>query len=230
MIQAVAGMIVQPHGYLSRIRELCTQYNVLLIADEVATGFGRTGKWFACNHEKITPDLMCIAKGLTGGYMPLAATLTTKTIYKAFLGDYRELKTFFHGHSYTGNALGCAAALANLKVFKNEKTLAKVKRSSQILARLLKPLNELPIVGDIRQCGLMVGIELIKNKETRIPFPHTNRMGHKVAMGCRKRGLLIRPIADIVVLIPPLNIEEHQLREMIDILHASLISTSTSAI
>ena len=230
MLQAVAGMLVQPPGYLSRVRELCTRYNLLLIADEVATGFGRTGKWFACHHEEVTPDLLCIAKGLTGGYMPLAATLTTKTIYKAFLGDYRELKTFFHGHSYTGNALGCAAALANLKVFKNEKTLAKVKRSSQILARLLKPLNELPIVGDIRQCGLMVGIELIKNKKTRIPFPHTNRMGHKVAMGCRKRGLLIRPIADIVVLIPPLNIEEHQLREMIDIPHASLISTSTSAI
>ncbi len=230
MIQAVAGMIVQPHGYLSRIRELCTQYNVLLIADEVATGFGRTGKWFACNHEKITPDLMCIAKGLTGGYMPLAATLTTQKIYQAFLGECRELKTFFHGHSYTGNALGCAAALANIRVFKNEKTLAKVKQSSQVLTSLLHPLSTLPIVGDIRQCGMMVGIELVKNKETRTPFPYTARMGHKVAIECRKKGLLIRPIADVVVLIPPLNVGVHELREMIDILHISLRSITSPTI
>ena len=227
MIQAVAGMIVQPRGYLSRMRELCTKYNVLLIADEVATGFGRTGKWFACNHEKISPDMMCVAKGLTGGYMPLAATLTTQKIYKAFLGEHRELKTFFHGHSYTGNALGCAAALANLKVFKNEKTLAKVKQSSQIFARLLHSFSTLPIVGDIRQCGMMVGIELVKNKKTRTPFPYTSRVGHKVAIECRKKGLLIRPIANVLVLIPPLNIGEHKLREMLDILHISLRSVGS---
>ena len=227
MIQAVAGMIVQPRGYLSRIRELCTRYNVLLIADEVATGFGRTGKWFACHHEKITPDLMCVAKGLTGGYMPLAATLTTQKIYKAFLGEYRELKAFLHGHSYTGNALGCAAALANLKVFKNEKTLSKVRKSSKILTRLLHPLSTLPIVGDVRQCGMMVGIELIKNKKTHAPFLYTARMGHKVAIECRKQGLLIRPIANVVVLIPPLNVGEPELREMINILHMSLRSVGS---
>ena len=140
---------------------------------------------------------MCVAKGLTGGYMSLAATLTTQKIYETFLGEYRELKTFFHGHSYTGNALGCAAALANIRVFKNEKTLAKVKQSSQVLTSLLHPLSTLPIVGDIRQCGMMVGIELIKNKETHAPFLYTARMGHKVAIECRKQGLLILSLIHI---------------------------------
>ena len=169
MVQAVAGMITQPPGYLSRVRALCTQYNVLLIADEVATGFGRTGKMFACNHERVTPDLLCVAKGLTGGYLPLAATLATENMYEAFLGEPE--KTFFHGHSYTGNALGCAAALANLEIFKKEKTLIHARKRSRLLQILLKPLASLPIVGDIRQCGMMAGIELVKNKETREPVP-----------------------------------------------------------
>ena len=212
MVQAVAGMITQPPGYLSRVRALCTQYNVLLIADEVATGFGRTGKMFACNHERVTPDLLCVAKGLTGGYLPLAATLATENIYEAFLGEPE--KTFFHGHSYTGNALGCAAALANLEIFKKEKTLVQVRKRSRLLQTLLKPLAELPIVGNVRQCGMMAGIELVKNKETREAFPLAERMGHKVAAECRRRGLLIRPIGNIVVLVPPLAATERDLRKM----------------
>ena len=216
MAQAVAGIITQPHGYLSRVRALCTEYNVLLIADEVATGFGRTGTMFACEHERVTPDLLCVAKGLTGGYLPLAATLTTETIYEAFLGEYE--KTFFHGHSYTGNALGCAAALANLEIFKKEKTLARVKKRSKMLQTLLKPLTELPIVGDIRQCGMMAGIELVKNKKTREPFPFSQRIGHRVAEECRRRGLLIRPIGNIVVFVPPLAATEQELRQMVRIL------------
>ena len=212
MVQAVAGMITQPPGYLSRVRALCTQYNVLLIADEVATGFGRTGKMFACNHERVTPDLLCVAKGLTGGYLPLAATLATENIYEAFLGEPE--KTFFHGHSYTGNALGCAAALANLEIFKKEKTLVQVRKRSRLLYALLKPLAELPIVGNVRQCGMMAGIELVKNKETREPFPLAERMGHKVAAECRRRGLLIRPIGNIVVLVPPLAATQRDLRNM----------------
>ncbi|MXX11350.1 MAG: adenosylmethionine--8-amino-7-oxononanoate transaminase [Nitrospira sp. SB0677_bin_15] len=216
MVQAVAGMITQPHGYLSRIQALCSQYNVLLIADEVATGFGRTGKMFACDHERVTPDLVCVAKGLTGGYLPLAATLTTERIYEAFLGEPE--KTFFHGHSYTGNALGCAAALANLEIFKKEKTLAHVRKQSGLLQALLKPLAELPIVGDVRQCGMMAGIELVKNKETREPFPLTERKGHMIAAECRRRGLLIRPIGNIVVLVPPLAATEVELRKMSSIL------------
>ena len=219
MVQAVAGIITQPSGYLARVRALCTKYNVLLIADEVATGFGRTGTMFACDHERVTPDLLCVAKGLTGGYLPLAATLTTENMYEAFLGDPE--KTFFHGHSYTGNALGCAAALANLEIFKKEKTLVQVRKKSRILQTLLKPLAELPIVGDVRQCGLMAGIELVKNKETSEPFPLSERMGYKVTAECRRRGLLIRPIGNIVVLVPPLATSERELRQIVNIVTKS---------
>ena len=219
MVQAVAGIITQPPGYLSRVRDLCTRYDVLLIADEVATGFGRTGTMFACNHEHVTPDLLCVAKGLTGGYLPLAATLTTENIYKAFLGESE--KTFFHGHSYTGNALGCAAALANLEVFKKEKTLVRVRKQSRLLKALLEPLAELPIVGDVRQCGMMAGIELVKNKETREPFPLSERIGHKIAADCRRHGLLIRPIGNIVVLVPPLAATERELRKIVNIVTKS---------
>ncbi|MDA0740162.1 MAG: adenosylmethionine--8-amino-7-oxononanoate transaminase [Nitrospirae bacterium] len=222
MVQAVAGMITHPPGYISRVRKLCTQYNVLMIADEVATGFGRTGQMFACDHEKVTPDLMAVAKGLTGGYLPLAATLATEKIYQAFLGNYDEFKTFFHGHSYTGNALGCAAALANLEIFLAEKTLAKVRTNSRLFKQLLKPVAALPIVGDIRQSGMMVGIELVKNKETREPFPLTARIGHEVAMDCRKHGLLIRPIGNILVVMPPLRLTVRELRLMTSILYRSL--------
>ena len=219
MVQAVAGIITQPPGYLARVRALCTKYNVLLIADEVATGFGRTGTMFACDHERVTPDLLCVAKGLTGGYLPLAATLTTENMYEAFRGEPQ--KTFFHGHSYTGNALGCAAALANLEIFKKEKTLVQVRKKTRILQTLLKPLAELPIVGDVRQCGMMAGIELVKNKETREPFPLSERMGYKVTAECRRRGLLIRPIGNIVVLVPPLATSERELRQIVNIITKS---------
>lgn len=224
MVQAVAGMMTQPPSYVSRVRELCTKYDVLLIADEVATGFGRTGKMFACDHENVAPDLMCVAKGLTGGYLPLAATMTTQTIYEAFLGEYVEFKTFFHGHSYTGNALACAAALANLEIFKKEKTLAHVKKKARLLQKLLKPLADLPIVGDIRQCGLMAGVEFVKNKETLQPFPLSERIGHHVAMECRGRGLLLRPIGHSVILVPPLATLEQELRQMVHILIESCLA------
>ena len=221
LVQAVAGMMTQPPGYLSRVRALCTKYRVLLIADEVATGFGRTGKMFACHHENVTPDLLCVAKGLTGGYLPLAATLTTESVYEAFLGDHAENKTFFHGHSYTGNALACAAALANLDIFKTEHTLANVKKKARLLQQLLKPLADLPIVGDVRQCGLMAGIELVKNKETREPFPSTARIGHQAAMECRGQGLLMRPIGNVLILVPPLVTSEPELRQMVTIITKS---------
>ncbi len=221
MVQAVAGMITHPPGYLSRIRALCTRYNVLLIADEVATGFGRTGTMFACEQERVTPDLLCLAKGCTGGYVPLGATLATDNIYEAFLGEHRDRKTFFHGHSYTGNALGCAAALANLEVFKKEKTLARVRKHARLLRTLLRTLAAVPIVGDIRQCGLMVGIELVANKATREPFPFAARMGDLVALECRHRGLLLRPIENVVILVPPLAASERELRQMVHILIAA---------
>jgi len=222
MVQAVAGMITAPPGYLKQVRKLCRKYHVLLIADEVATGFGRTGKMFACEHENITPDFLVLSKGLTGGYLPLAATLTTDKIYKAFLGKYGEYKHFLHGHSYTGNALGCVAALANLQIFKEEKTLVKQKKKISHLARMLQSLVDLPFIGDIRQCGMMVGIELVKNAETREPFSLSVRIGHQVAMECRKRGLLIRPIGNVLVLMPPLNSSARELQKMVNILLRSL--------
>jgi adenosylmethionine---8-amino-7-oxononanoate aminotransferase len=228
LVQAAAGMLTSPPGYLKRIRELCTKYNVLLIADEVATGFGRTGKMFACQHEGVTPDLMAISKGLTGGYMPLAATLTTDEIYQAFLGKYDDFKTFFHGHSYTGNPLGCAVALANLEVFEQDKTLARLQPKIKVMARLLQPLWQLPQVGDIRQRGFMAAVELVEDTQTRKAYPLEARMGHRVAMDARRRGLLLRPIGNVMILMPPLSTSLQELRRMVDILHAS-INTATPA-
>lgn len=222
LMQAAAGMIPQPVGYLKRIRDLCTKYDVLLIADEVATGFGRTGRMFACEHEGVTPDLMAISKGLTGGYMPLAATLTTDEIYQGFLGTYDEFKTFFHGHSFTGNPLGCSVALANLQIFRRKKTLSRLSSKIKLLLRRLKPMADMPNVGDIRQSGFMVGIELVKDKRTKDRYPLEERVGHKVAMEARRRGLLLRPIGNVMILIPPLSTSLPELRRMVKILHASI--------
>lgn len=226
LIQAAAGMITQPVGYLKRIRELCTQYDVLLIADEVATGFGRTGTMFACQQEGVTPDLMAISKGLTGGYMPLAATLATEEIYKAFLGKYEDYKTFFHGHSYTGNPLGCAVALANLDVFLKERTLRRLQPKIKLMSQLLRPLRDLRHVGDIRQRGFMVGIELVQDSTTRNAYPPEARIGHRVAREARARGLLIRPLGHIIVLIPPLSTDLKTLTRMVDIMSRSIATVT----
>ncbi|MGZ8380650.1 MAG: adenosylmethionine--8-amino-7-oxononanoate transaminase [Nitrospira sp.] len=222
LMQAAAGMIPQPAGYLTRIRELCTKYKVLFITDEVATGFGRTGKMFACEHEKITPDLMAISKGLTGGYMPLAATLTTDEIYRGFLGTYDEFKTFFHGHSFTGNPLGCAVALANLQVFRGEKTLSRLSAKIKMLAQWLKPIDDIPWVGDIRQRGFMVGIELVQDKTSKAPYPLSAKAGHHVAAIARSKGLILRPIGNVLVLIPPLSTTAEELKKMVEIIKKSI--------
>ena len=228
LVQAAAGMITAPPGYLKHIRELCTKYNVLLIADEVATGFGRTGKMFACQHEGVTPDLMAVSKGLTGGYMPLAATLATEEIYQAFLGEYEDWKTFFHGHSYTGNPLGCALALTNLEVFRKEHTLKRLQPKIKALRQLFKPLGDHPHVGEIRQCGFTAGIELVKNRTTREPYPLEDRIGHRVAMEARRRGLLLRPIGNVIVLMPPFVTSIKELSEMIEIIHHSISAIAQS--
>jgi len=222
LVQAAAGMITSPPGYLRRIRELCTKYAVLLIADEVATGFGRTGKMFACQHEAVTPDLMAISKGLTGGYMPLAATLTTEEIYRAFLGKYEDFKTFFHGHSYTGNPLGCAVALANLDVFRKEKTITTLRPKIAELKRLMRPLATLPHVGEIRQEGFMVGIELVADRITKEGYPLETRIGHRVAAEARLRGLLIRPLGNVIVLMPPLSTSVRELHQMVAAVTAAI--------
>jgi adenosylmethionine-8-amino-7-oxononanoate aminotransferase len=216
LVQAAGGMIVSPPGYLKGVRELCAKYDVLFIADEVATGFGRTGKMFACEHEAVVPDMICLSKGITGGYLPLAVTVASEEIYNAFLGEFSELKTFFHGHSYTGNPLGCAAALACLGIFDNEKTLEKLRPKVQVLEDRLREMSALDHVGDARNKGLMAGVELVKEKETKTPYPWEQKMGWRICRYVREKGILIRPLGNVVVIMPPLSISADDLRYMLD--------------
>ena len=217
LVQAAGGMIVWPKGILKEIRRLCTKYNVLLIADEVATGFGRTGKMFACSHEGVAPDILCLAKGITAGYLPLAATLTTQNIYNAFLGEYKQQKTFFHGHTFTGNPLGCAAAIANLDIFKKEATLKNLIPKIRFLDNKLKRFHNLKHVGNVRQKGFMVGIELVRNKKNKKPYDFSKKIGTKVCKSIRKYGIILRPLGDVVVLMPPLAISKEGLKNLVDI-------------
>lgn len=219
LVQAAGGMIVSPPGYLKGARELCTRYNVLMIADEVATGFGRTGRMFACEHEGVVPDIICLSKGLTGGYLPLAATIATEEIYHAFLGEFRELKTFFHGHSYTGNPLGCAAALACLDIFETEKTIEALKPKIQMLESFLHDSASLDHVGDVRNMGMMAGIELVKDKSTKEPYPWEEKMGWRVCYYARDHGVIIRPLGNVVVIMPPLSISIGNLAQLLKVIN-----------
>ncbi|MEW6572071.1 MAG: adenosylmethionine--8-amino-7-oxononanoate transaminase [Bacillota bacterium] len=214
VMQGAAGMLRWPKGYLSHLRKLCDTHGILLIADEVATGFGRTGRMFACEHEGVSPDLMVVAKGITGGYLPLAATFTSKKICDAFYADYEALKTFFHGHTYTGNPLACAAALANLRLFEEDAVLDRLQPKIKRLHELLHRFADLPHVGDIRQAGFMVGIELVKDKKTGEPFPLARRTGRRVTLKAREKGVIIRPLGDVIVLMPPLVIPEAELERL----------------
>ncbi len=202
LVQGAAGMLVHPPGYLARVRALTREHGIPLIADEVAVGFGRTGTLFACEQENVSPDLMCMAKGLTGGYLPLAATLATDEIYNAFLAPPHEGKTFFHGHTYTGNALACAAALASLQLLDDNRVLDNVRANAQRIAERLTAIQNSPFVGEIRQKGTMVGIELVRDRATAEPFPAALRLGHQVTLAARKRGVILRPLGDVVVLMP----------------------------
>lgn len=226
MVQGAGGMIVMPEGFLSGVRELCTKYDVLMIVDEVATGFGRTGKMFACEHEGVQPDLMAIGKGITGGYLPVAATLTTEEIYQAFYADYEKLKTLFHGHSYTGNQLGCAVAIENLRLFESENIVAKVEKKAKYLHSLLKELKSLPYVGDIRQLGFMCAIELVYSKETKEPFPAAKRVGYHATLKMRELGMLTRPLGDVIVFMPPHVSTKKELKEMVTIMKAAIIEVT----
>jgi adenosylmethionine-8-amino-7-oxononanoate aminotransferase len=211
LLQAAAGIITHPPGFLRGVRELTNQHGVILIADEVAVGFGRTGKLFACEHENVVPDFLCLAKGLTGGYLPLAATLTTDEIYEAFLGRYEESKTFFHGHTYGGNPLGAAAALATLEVFDQEQTLTHLQPKIDRLAQHLARISLHPHVGDIRQRGLIAGIELVHNRQTKQPFPWEEKRGIRVCQHALAEGVWLRPLGNVVVIMPPLAISLDEL-------------------
>lgn len=221
-IQGAAGMIVQPEGFLKKVRDLTKKYQVLMITDEVATGFGRTGKMFACEWEGVSPDILCIAKSITAGYLPLAATITTSEIYNAFLGQYKEQKTFFHGHTYTGNPLACACALANLEIFKREKVLGKLKDKIKFLNEGLEHFKFLTPVGEIRQKGFMVGIELVKDKGAKIPYAWEEKAGIRVCNSARKRGVILRPLGNVIVLMPPLSITKKELKKLLEIAYLSI--------
>lgn len=222
LVQGAAGILVHPPGYLKKVRELCTRYDIPMIVDEVAVGFGKTGKMFACEHENVMPDIMALAKGISGGYLPLAATLATEKIYEGFLAEYDEFKTFFHGHTYTGNPLACAVSIASLEIFEEEKVLEKLQDKIAHFTKRLEPFKELDHVGDVRQFGIMVGIELVTDKKTKEPYPVKNRTGHRVIMEARKRGLIIRPLGDVVVLMPPLAISMEELDRLCDITYESI--------
>jgi len=220
-MQGAGGMITYPDGFLSHVREVTRRHDILLVFDEVAMGMGRSGAMFAAEREKVIPDLLCVAKGLTGGYLPLAATLTTERVYEAFLGRPEEGKTFFHGHTYTGNALGCAAALAVLDIFQREKVLERLPAKIEKLSTELERLRELSGsgdegVGDIRQYGLAAGVELVADRATRRPFDDAERVGMRVCRLARELGVFLRPLGDVIVVMPPLSIDEHEIEMLVD--------------
>ncbi|MGB8227007.1 MAG: adenosylmethionine--8-amino-7-oxononanoate transaminase [Sedimentisphaerales bacterium] len=222
LVQGAAGMIVHPKGFLKGVRRLTKKYDCFLIADEVATGFGRTGKMFACENEDVQPDIMCLAKGITGGYLPLAATLTTQELFDAFLGEPAEFKTFFHGHTYTGNALACAAAIASLELFQENKIIESLPAKINLIADYFKKISLLDYVGDVRQCGLMAGIEIVKDKKTKESFPYENLIGAKVCDAMKPKGAMIRPLSDVIVLMPPVAIDLPLLRQLLDIVYDTI--------
>ena len=214
-VQAAAGMLLQPPGFVRQVAEACRRHGALLILDEVATGFGRTGTLFACEQEGVRPDLLCVAKGLTGGYLPVGATLATEEVYSAFLGRYEDYRHFFHGHTYTGNPLGCAAALATLGLLAEEGLLERVRARAAFLGAALAPLKSHPHVGEIRQAGLLVGIELVADRKTKARFPPSRRVGYKVGLALRDKGVFLRPLGDVLVLVLPLSIHEEEVSHLV---------------
>jgi len=222
LVQGAAGMIMQPPGWLHAVWKIAKEYNLLFITDEVATGFGRTGNMFACDEEKISPDFLCVAKGITGGYLPLAATLSTEEVFNGFLGQFDEFKTFFHGHTYTGNPLACAVAVENIDLFKKDKVLQKLKHKIVNLRKDLERFQDLSHVGEVRQKGFMVGIELVKSRKTKRSYLPCDKIGQKVIWEARKRGVIMRPLGDVIVLMPPLAIDEPTLEKLVDVTYESI--------
>lgn len=222
LVQGAAGIITHPSGFLKGVETLCRRYGVLLICDEVAVGFGRTGTMFACEQEQVTPDIVCLGKGITGGYLPLAATLTTDRVYEAFLGEADEDKTFYHGHTYTGNQLSCSVALKNIELIEKRQLVENVRKKAEFLAKKLEMLYEIPIVGDIRQKGLMTGIEIVQDRNTKQIFPRSEMIEHRIILEARKRGLIIRPLGPVLTFIPVLAMTEEQMETAVNILFDSI--------
>jgi adenosylmethionine-8-amino-7-oxononanoate aminotransferase len=229
LVQGAAGMWLHPPAYLQALHDLAHRHGTLLIADEVATGFGRTGRLFACEHAGITPDLLCLGKGITGGYLPLAATLATEELFAAFLGPYEEFRAFFHGHTYTGNPLACAVGRASLELFRSERTLERLgPKIGRLRERLEGEIGPLPHVGDVRQQGFMVGIELVADRARRAPYPPAARIGQRVVRAARARGVILRPLGNVIVLMPPLAIGGADLDRLIDVARESIVAATDS--
>ena len=222
LIQGAGGMLLSPRGFLKDLSALAKRSRTLLIVDEVMTGFGRTGKMWACEHESVAPDLLCTAKGLAAGYLPLAATLTTDEIYNAFLGEYRDLKTFFHGHTFTGNPLACAVALENIAIFERENLLSRLQPTIAHFKNRLQEFYRLSHVSDVRVCGLAAGIDLMKNPDTHTPYPFEEKVGIRVCKEALTHGALLRPLVNTIVLMPPLQISISALDTLLDIVYASI--------
>jgi adenosylmethionine-8-amino-7-oxononanoate aminotransferase len=230
VVQGAAGIVVHPPGYLAGLRRLADEHGTLLVADEVAVGFGRTGRLFACEHEGVTPDFLCLAKGITGGYLPLAATLTTDRVFSAFLGDASDPKTFFHGHTYTGNPLAAAVALASLDLFESERTLERMAPRVEQLRAWLDRIARHPRVGEVRQSGLMAGVELVADRDSHTPFPVADSLAARICRACRADGVLLRPLGDVLVVMPPLVISESDLALVLDAIERRLCELTATPI
>jgi adenosylmethionine-8-amino-7-oxononanoate aminotransferase len=229
LVQGAAGMWIHPPRYLARLAESARRHGILLIADEVATGFGRTGTMFACEQAGITPDLMCLAKGLSGGYLPLAATLATEEVFATFLAPYEDFRAFFHGHTFTGNALACAVALASLRVFEEEHTLERLQpKIAHLRVRLAREVAPLPHTGEVRQQGVMIGIELVADRARRTPYDPAARVGQRIVRAARARGVVIRPLGSVIVLMPPLAISMAELDRLIDVARDAIVEVTGS--
>jgi adenosylmethionine---8-amino-7-oxononanoate aminotransferase len=226
LMQGADGMIAQPPGYVRRMREICDRHGALLVTDEVATGWGRTGTTFAVEQEGVLPDILTMAKGLTGGYLPLAATVTTERVFESFLGPYADKKTFFHGHTFCGNPLACAAATASMRLFTERNILAGLPAKISAFARALEPAAALPHVGEIRRRGFMTGLELVRDRGTREEYPYALRVGDRVTLEARRRGAILRPLGNVVVLMPPLAMTEAELARLAGIAAESIAAVT----
>ena len=228
LVQGAAGMRMYPAGYLTKLRELCDRHDILLIDDEVAMAFGRTGKYFAYEHAGIKPDIFCVAKGITAGYIPLAATITTNKIYNAFYDDFSTLKTFYHGHSFTGNPVACAIAVENLKIMEQEKIIDKLQPKIKKLKSCLDKFKTLEHAGDIRHTGMIGAVEMVKDKNTKEPYNFDERMGHRVFLEALKNGAILRPIGNVIYFMPPLIITEHEIEKLTDIAYSAIKKVTES--
>jgi adenosylmethionine-8-amino-7-oxononanoate aminotransferase len=223
LVQCAAGMKIYPPLYLKKLRKLCTDYNIHFIADEIAVGFGRTGLMFACEHADVSPDIMCLSKGITAGYLPLSQVLVTDEIYSAFYGDYKELKAFMHSHSYTGNALACAAACESLAIFKDEDVLAKNEIKARMIAAKVKALADAhPHVGEYRHLGMIGALELVEDKRTKKPFDWQRRIGYSIYTIALEKGVLLRPLGNVIYFMPPYIVEEEDIDLMVRVAFESI--------